>query len=221
MLPQVRYSAYTLAVALCIGYFVQAEIADPGALRLLVFVDENDTLGTSEFSPVELIQPGLLLACALLFAWVARNYPSQRPIAFLFGGIAIAGAIRECDYFLDTAVADNFWQIPVGIMAALLIVYTGRHRRRFGVGWRRVWPSAGLALLFAGAIIEFVFAQMIGHEPLWRALAGDGYQRIVKVAIEEFIELIGYLLWLIGSIEYALQVQKTVRRRRMDGAKPT
>ena len=68
--------------------------------------------------------------------------------------------------------------------------------------------------MFAGAIIEFVFAQMIGHEPLWRALAGDGYQRIVKVAIEEFIELIGYLLWLIGSIEYALQVPVVVRRPR-------
>ena len=114
MLPQVRYSAYTLAVALCIGYFVQAEIADPGALKLLVFTDANDTLGTSEYSPVELIQPVLLLICASLFAWVARNFPSQRPIAFLFGGIAIAGAIRECDYFLDTLVADNFWQIPVG-----------------------------------------------------------------------------------------------------------
>lgn len=227
MLPQVRYLLYILAVALCIGYFVQAEIARPGALRLLIFPDGNDTLGTSEYSPVELIQPVMLAICALLFAWVAREFASQRPIAFLFGGVAAAGVIRELDYFLDITVGDNFWQIPVGIIAALLIVYTWRHRRRFRIAWLRLWPSPGLTLLFAGALVQFPFAQFIGHEPLWQAISGDGYQRIVKVAVEEFIELIGYCLWLIGSLEYNFQARAVARpeavpageRRRPSGSR--
>jgi hypothetical protein len=48
---------------------------------------------------------------------------------------------------------------------------------------------------------------MVGHEPLWMSILGDDYQRVIKLAIEEFIELIGYFLWMIGTIEYALQAR--------------
>ena len=36
---------------------------------------------------------------------------------------------------------------------------------------------------------------------------GDSYERIFKLAVEEFIELLGYFLWIIGTIEYALQAR--------------
>ena len=206
-MPIFRYLLYTLAVLLLTGYFAWAEISEPGSLKLLVFESSEDQLGTSEYSPIELIQPVMLMTCMLLFAWVAKDVPSQRPIAFLFGGIAFSGTVRELDLFLDRAVADNFWQLPVGLAAALVIVYTLRNRRRFKVAWLKIWPSAGLSLLYAGALIEFVFAQLIGHQPLWQAIAGDGYQRIVKVTVEELIELMGYCIWVIGSIEYALQAR--------------
>lgn len=222
-MPIFRYLLYTLAVLLLTGYFAWAEISEPGSLKLLVFESSEDQLGTSEYSPIELIQPVMLMTCLLLFAWVAKDVPSQRPIAFLFGGIAFSGTVRELDLFLDRAVADNFWQLPVGMAAALVIVYMVRNRRRFKVAWLKIWPSAGLSLLYAGALIEFVFAQLIGHQPLWQAIAGDGYQRIVKVTVEELIELMGYCIWVIGSIEYALQarslrpVEPRRRPRERDG----
>ncbi len=204
-MPVVRYLVYTAVVIALTGLFVLAEINEPGSMRLLVFESPNDTLGTSEYSPVEMMHIAVLALCALLYAAVAYTYPAQRPIAFLFGGIAGAGVIRESDYFLDRFIADNFWQVPVALIAALLIVYTWRNRRRFRVAWSRMWPSPGLSLIFAGALIEFIFAQFIGHEPLWQAISGEGYQRVVKVAVEEIIESTGYLLWLIGTIEYAIQ----------------
>ncbi len=64
-----------------------------------------------------------------------------------------------------------------------------------------------MALLFAGAVILFGFVQFVGHEPLWQSILGDSYVRVAKLAIEEFIELIGYLFWLIGSIEYTYQAR--------------
>ena len=206
-MPILRYLLYTLGVVLLTGYFAWAEISEPGSLKLLVYESAEDMLGTSEYSPLELVQPVMLLFCAGLFAWVAKDVPLQRPLAFLFGGIAFAGAVRELDLFLDRAIADNFWQLPVGMTAALVIVYTYRHRRRFQIAWLRLWPSAGLTFLYAGALIEFVFAQLIGHQPLWQAIAGDGYQRIVKVTVEELIEMMGYCLWVIGSIEYTIQAR--------------
>ena len=39
------------------------------------------------------------------------------------------------------------------------------------------------------------------------SILGDDYRRIIKLAVEEFIELIGYFLWMIGTIEYAFQAR--------------
>ena len=194
------------------------EITSPGSLKLHVFTGPGDTLGTSEYSPIEIIQLGILVICGLLYAWVAKYCISQRPIAFLFGGMALAVIISESDYFLDRFVADNFWQLLMGSVAALVIVYTYRHRRRFRIAWLRMWPSPGLTLLFAGAVINFAFVRLVGHEPLWMAILGDDYQRIVTLAVEEFIELLGYYLWLIGTIEYTYQARAITMREPQPAA---
>jgi hypothetical protein len=223
----IRYILYFLGIALLTGMLTQMAIWWPGSLKLHVFTHAGDRLGTSEYSPLEMMQPVILAACGLLCAWVARYCPSQRPIAFVFGGLALAFIIRELDYFLDSYVADNFWQVAFAIVAALMITYTYRNWRRFRIAWLRIWPSPGLALLFAGACIQFAFVRFVGHEPLWMAILGDDYLRIIKLALEEFIELMGYFLWLIGTIEYAYQARAIAIRepqaavaKRREGRKP-
>ena len=208
----IRYLLYFLGIGFFTWLLTALEISSPGTLKLQLYTYAGDTQGTSEYSPVEIIQPGILIVCGLLYAWVASNCPSQRPIAFTFGGLAGIFAIRELDYFLDRFVADNFWQFLIGIIASLLIAYTFRQRRRFRIAWLRVWPSPGLTLIFAGATIIFAFVQLVGHEPLWMAILGDDYQRVVKLAVEEFIELSGYFLWLIGTIEYTYQAKAIALR---------
>ena len=126
--------------------------------------------------------------------------------------MALAFTIRESDYFLDLWVTDNFWQLLIGIVTALVIAYTYRQRRRFRIAWLRMWPSPGLTLLFAGAVVNFAFVLLVGHTPLWMAIMGDEYQHIVKIAVEEFIELVGYFLWLIGTIEYTYQARAIAMR---------
>jgi len=208
----VRYLLYILGIGLVTWLLTGLEMTAPGSLRLYVFAYPGDTLGTSEYSPVEIIQLGILVVCGLLYAWVAMNCPSQRPIAFMFGGLALIFAVRELDYFLDRYIADNFWQVLIGTAASLLIAYTWRQRRRFRIAWLRLWPSPGLTLLFAGATINFAFVQFVGHEPFWQALLGSDYVRTVKVAVEEFIELSGYFLWMIGTIEYTYQAKAIAYR---------
>jgi hypothetical protein len=208
----VRYIAYLFGIALVTWALTQIEIASPGALKLHVVTGPGDTLGTSEYSPVEILQVGILVICGLICAWVARHFPSQRPLAFAFGGLALIFSIRELDYFLDLYVADNFWQVTIAVVAALLITYIFRNRRRFRIAWLRLWPSPGLTLLFAGTAVHFAFVLLVGHEPLWMAILGDSYLRITKVAIEEFMELMAYFLWLIGTIEYTFQVRAIALR---------
>jgi hypothetical protein len=196
----------------------QLEISFPGSLKLHVVVSESDQFGTSEFSPIEIIQPFILGICGLLMAWVAKYCPSQRPIAFPFGGLALAFIIRELDYYFDRFIVDNLWQALVAIAGAFVITYTYRQRKRLKIAWGRIWPSPGIALLFAGAIIMFSFSLLVGHEPLWMSILGDSYQRIVKLAVEEFIELSAYFLWLIGSIEYAYQARAIAYREPQPAA---
>ena len=214
----IRYLLYFLGVGLVTWLLIALEIAAPGSLKLHIYVHPGDTLGTSEYSPVEIIQLGILVICGLLYAWVALNCPSQRPIAFLFGGLALIFAIRELDYFLDRFIADNFWQLLIGISASLLIAYMWRQRRRFRIAWLRSWPSPGLTLLFAGAVINLAFVQFAGHEPFWQALLGDDYVRAVKVSVEEFVELSGYFLWMIGTIEYTYQAKAIAFREPQPAA---
>jgi hypothetical protein len=226
----IRYILYVLGVALLTWMLTQLEISFPGSLKLHVFVSESDKYGTSEYSPIEIIQPLILGICGLLMAWVAVNCPSQRPIAIAFGGLALIFLIRELDYFLDRFFVDNLWQVLIAVAASLLIAYSYRQKRRFRIAWGRVWPSPGIALLFAGALILLVFVQLVGHEPLWQSILDDNYRRIAKLAVEEFIELSGYMLWLIGAIEYTYQARAIAmrepqaaasrrRRRRLPGSK--
>src|SRR5210317_716452 len=218
----IRYPVYFLTIAFVTWAITQFELASPGGLKLHILMSETDVYGTSEFSPVEIIQAIILLACGGIMAWVAHYCPSQRPLAILFGGMALAFLIRELDYFLDRYIIDNLWQVLIAISGSLVIAYTFRHCKRLRVALGRIWPSPGLTLLFSGAVILFAFVRLVGHEPLWMSILGDNYLRVTKLAIEEFIELIGYFLWMIGTIEYAFQAraiayrapQPAARRRR-------
>jgi hypothetical protein len=214
----IRYLAFFLGVACITWMLTQLELSFPGSLKFHVLVNDSDIYGTSEYSPVEIIQPFMLAICGLLMAWVAKYCPSQRPIALPFGGLALAFIIRELDYFFDRFVVDNLWQSLVAVAGALIITYTYRQRKRMKIAWGRIWPSPGIALLFAGAVINFAFVLLVGHEPLWMSILGDNYQRVVKLAVEEFIELAGYFLWLMGSIEYAYQARAIAYREPQHAA---
>ena len=218
----IRYVAYFVVIAFITWALTQLEVTSPGRLKLHVMLGETDVYGTSEFSPVEIIQVIILAFCGGVMAWIARFCPSQRPVAIPLGGLALLFMIRELDFFLDRYLIDNLWQVLTAIVAALVIVYTYRRWRRLKIALARLWPSPGLTLLFAGAVILFAFVQFVGHEPLWMSILGDNYLRVIKLAVEEFIELSGYFLWMIGTVEYAFQAraiayrepQPVVRKRR-------
>lgn len=215
----IRYPIYFFCIAFVTWALTHMELTAPGSLKLHVMVSPTDVYGTSEFSPVEIIQAIILGACGIIMGWVAKYCPSQRPIAFLFGGLALAFLIRECDYFLDRYVIDNLWQVLVAIVGALVVAYTYRQRRRLTIALARIWPSPGLTFLFCGAVILFAFVRLVGHEPLWESILGDAYQRIIKLAVEEFTELLGYFLWMVGTVEYALQARAIAYRKPQPAAR--
>ncbi|MEE4186496.1 MAG: hypothetical protein V2J12_12080 [Gammaproteobacteria bacterium] len=207
-------------------YFAYALLVFGVMLSLLLIADRTASglnfdaqlaglnIQTSELSPVELLQHTLLLISAALFAMVGFRDPLRRPMAFTLSLVLAACFVRELDFFLDFYGMDNLWQVLCGVLIAANCVYGIRHRVGLVQGWRRSWPSAGLAMLLAGFIMLVPFAQMVGHEGLWRAILADDYLRVVKVVAEEFVELGAYLLITIGAIEFVYAWSRLPRRSR-------
>ncbi|MEM9689478.1 MAG: hypothetical protein AAF917_08370 [Pseudomonadota bacterium] len=215
----VRYLLYFVFITTVLAVLTRLEVHYPGFLKLQVFVNVTDSLGTSEFSPIEIMQPVILAVSACLMAWVAYFCPSQRPLAFTFGGIAVGVFLREMDYVLDRLLIEKLYQVVIAVIAALLIAYLYRHWKRFQIAVARSWPSPGLTLLFCGSVFLFSLVHLIGHEPLWQAIMGDRYVRAVKIAAEEFLELIGYLFWLVGTIEYVYQAKSIAYQKPQPAAR--
>lgn len=58
----------------------------------------------------------------------------------------------------------------------------------------------------------FAFVLIVSNENLWMAILGEDYRRVVKLSVEEFMELAAYYLWLIGTIEYTYQARVIAMR---------
>lgn len=209
-----RYICYTLAVvAGAFGLLTLAYYA-PETMQFDRLVTEG-AIPTSEVSPVELLQNLLLIGCAGAFGWIASRDRLRRPMALAFVGLFLAFLVRELDFYLDFYVVDNLWQVLVALILSVSAVYLGRHRDRLVQGWRRSWPSAGLALIFGGLILLIPYAQLMGHEPLWQSIMGDDYVRAAKIITEEFIELGAYALIAIGTGEFLYAWSRLPRTRTL------
>ena len=60
-----RYIAYFLGITIFTWLLTQLEIAFPGSLKLHVLINPGDQFGTSEYSPIEIIQPIIIAVCGV------------------------------------------------------------------------------------------------------------------------------------------------------------
>lgn len=206
-----RLSAYVVLLAAMLGALVVSEVQWPGSLRLHVETPFAPTHGTSEYSAVEWLQLLMLAVIAALASICVRLQAQHRALAYLMLSLAVIAAIRELDFFLDSYLIDNSWQVLVALLLVGVAVYQYRHWKPLLVAWRRAAPSVGIALMLAGLAVLLVFAALFGHERFWQSLLGEHYRRVVKLAAEEVTELLGYWLWLVGQFEYLLQCLRQYR----------
>ncbi len=202
-----RFLTYFAAVVVVSATLAIGEAWFPGFLRIHELRGPAEVRGTSEFSPVEILQAGSLLVSGVLMLGIARRSRTYRVLAIGIGGTSLVFLNRELDYFLDLYVFENFWEALLVTAGALLLTYLFRQQKRLRLGFARAWPSPGLTLMFAGLTVLLGFSLILGQESLWQSMLGDQYVRAGALAGEEFMELAGYLLWLIGNIEFALEIR--------------
>jgi hypothetical protein len=169
---------------------------------LIVYIDfaiiGNDV---KESSITEFTQEGLLLLSAIVFGVAARRYSDSRGFYVLVAGLFLCMLIREMDMVLDM-VWHGFWIWP-----ALFVAITSAALAFFGSRSTILPPMAGYfdsrpyIYLSFGFIIVLFFSRVFGSGSLlWKDILGEHYSQVFKTALQEGLELFGYLFIALGSV---------------------
>lgn len=158
----------------------------------------------SEDSAVEYVQSILLLLSSTVFLYTSFKYRSLFPLSFALFAFMMASLIREQDAFLDEHVYDGAWQtgaFSLLILASLLIY---RKKAIFFSNLNNFVHQFSFGILLSGIVTTYIFARLYGRKVFWMAVMETQYIRDVKNVSEESLELFGYALILIASVEFYL-----------------
>ncbi len=154
-----------------------------------------------EYSATEFGQLALLVGCVLVWLRLAKGSNEDRRFATLAAGFFACMLIRESDATLDL-LFDGLWQTLVILVSGICVAYSVNDWRSTLRGMARLLMSRAGVMLMVGLVLLLVYSRLLGMSALWQGLLGDGYLRVLKNAIEESTELLGYVLILIASLNY-------------------
>lgn len=163
-----------------------------------------------EDGPFELTQLTILLAIVFLSAVAYVRVPSKGPFALLLM-LFVWCLGRENDAWFDRLLPFGGWQLVsfAGAFVCALLAY--RARSSFNLGWQ-AFRGRGFGMVWAGVVILGPIAQSVGHRPLLLLLFAGDYSFEAKQALEEFLEMFGYLVCLAGVTEMLIeQAEKSAR----------
>lgn len=153
--------------------------------------------GLPDVSVTEALQESILLATALLFFASAWHRPEYRSFLVLVGGFFTCMLIRELDYAFD-AISHGFWVWPAVLVAIASISFGLRGAFMAPMG--HFIQGRGYPFILFGLITVIVFSRIFGSGSLlWEDLMGADYQHAYKSAIQEGIELFGYVFIGYGA----------------------
>ena len=161
-----------------------------------------------ENSGTEVLQEIFLFVSGLIFLLISRYNRIFRALALLVSVFFFMAFIRE----FNNQIAWWFYlEIPfILLFTGLLFIY----RKELTDSLYALLTSRSISWLVIGFLVTFVFSRLFGRTSFWQQLLESDYNRWAKNAAEEGIELLGYTLMLIGSIEMLVE---TIRGKRETG----
>jgi len=167
-------------------------------LNLAFMQDATHVTSTGKFgenSWTEILQEVFLFILGIFFIVISRNDHKLAPVSELISVFFFMACIRELNNFID------FWIYLVLPLLLLFIWLLYRHRKTIIASVHSFLGSPFISWFVIGFLVTFVFSRLFGRSSLWKAILGDDYNRWVKNAAEEGIELLGYSLLFIGGVE--------------------
>ncbi len=153
-----------------------------------------------ESSVTELFQELLLLYAVVTLAISARKHPGSRGMLALMSGLFACMFIRENDSVLDH-IWHGFWFWPAILVAIGTITYVCICCRESVIGpVLDLSETKTFVYLALGMVVILVLSRLYGSGRfLWNSILTGYYSHGIKSAIQEGLELFGYLMIAHGS----------------------
>lgn len=167
-----------------------------------------DRLGIGVFrenGPIEWLQFGLIVTVGAVFVVAALVRSPLRQLIVLLAGVTALAGFRELDALLDESIPGVGWKAGFAVFVGAS-VWGYRNKQVLKPQFSEFFTTRAFAVLWAGFLVALPIAQLVGHGPLLRVAMGGYYVFEYKHMIEEILELMGYLMLLIGSIELTTQL---------------
>ncbi|MDG1660633.1 MAG: hypothetical protein P8H40_04560 [Winogradskyella sp.] len=153
----------------------------------------------SEYSLTEFTQEFLILASFIILFFKTYKNRENRGFLILPVGLFLVMFIREGDYYWDK-IMNGLWTI-LAVSTFLISVYiVYRQRQTIIPTLSTYWNTRGFGYLIVGLLIVLLFSRIFGTGDLWRAILKENYIGYYKTAIQEGLELLGYLIIFYGVI---------------------
>lgn len=165
---------------------------------------ENPGNKFNERSIVEYCQNSLLLITAAIYLYVSYTQKHVLPLAFGLFAFIFASLIREQDALLDEFVFDGAWQTGAFGVLGVATFLIFRNYRLFLANVNDFVSKFSFGILLSGILTTYIFARLYGRKVFWMTVMEQEYIRDVKNVSEESLELFGYGLILVGTIEFLI-----------------
>jgi hypothetical protein len=188
----------------------------------LVFIDSviiGD--GVGESSITEFTQETLLSISAMCFGYAAWRHENSRGFFMLIAGFFSCLLVRELDSVFDS-IRHGFWFWPALLVALVSITSVMIYCRDtvFGAMVDFVDSRPYFFIIF-GLVIVLFFSRVFGSgEILWKHLMSSDYETLYKRALQEGLELLGYIyvaygsfliLWYPGKRNHDLLIENSIK----------
>ncbi|WP_020527681.1 hypothetical protein [Flexithrix dorotheae] len=178
-------------------------------LTQILFIDAPLTIDPAEIKEAtitEWLQLLFLLIMFLIHYYLGRSNSTVAPITNFFNVTIVMILIRELDWFIDKKIMADAWlgfELVVFIIGVALFI---KHKDNVVFALGQFISLPGFGIIVSGFFTSFVFAPMLGEQDIWQMVM-DGFLKSVADAAEEGVELLGYTLLLIGTIEYFISIK--------------
>lgn len=155
--------------------------------------------GLIDNSITEFTQETLIFLSAALFSYCAWKSPQSRGLLLLVAGFFICMLIREHDELLNR-ISHGFWFYPAMLVAVVSIGGAIACRGTILAPLAAFVETKPYLNIFFGLLVVLVFSRIFGSSNLlWISIMGDDYKWVYRSAIQEGLELFGYIFIFYGS----------------------
>ncbi|OJA05341.1 hypothetical protein [Halomonas sp. QHL1] len=167
-------------------------------------------LGFTEFT-----QTLVLATCCAMLIYIRQVLKVWPTVTLLLLAFVAASLVREQDYFLDEFIARNTWKVLVSLIVIPSIAWVVIKRRHFLEEFAHYSNTFAFGLFTAGVLTTYIFSRLYGRQDFWRAVLEDNFTREFKDVAEEVVELLGYSLILIATLELLLLARRIYKARQL------